>query len=101
MSDKFDRYREALVVETATTWPPDIDDLEPKDRKRLEEALHAAAASCTKIEYVRLHTGFCRKITVTAEDVARSFRGGARHPDQAEYREALQRALGLARAATA
>ena len=71
MPDKFDRYREALVVETATDWPPEMADFDAERRQHLETLLHADAAQCSQLEYVRLHTGFCRRITVTPEDVAR------------------------------
>jgi hypothetical protein len=38
-------------------------------KARVEQALHADAKHCAHLEYVRMHTGFCRQITVTAEDV--------------------------------
>jgi hypothetical protein len=69
MPDKFDRYREALVVETNTIWPADHQDLEPAVKARVEQALHADPKRCAHLEYVRMHTGFCRQITVTADDV--------------------------------
>jgi hypothetical protein len=69
MPDKFDRYREALVVETNTIWPAEYQDLEPTVKTRVEQALHADPKRCAHLEYVRMHTGFCRQITVTAEDV--------------------------------
>ena len=71
MPDKFDRYREALVVETNTIWPADYHGLDAAERLRMEPALHADPKSCSQLEYVRMHTGFCRQITVTAEDVQR------------------------------
>ena len=71
MPDKFDSYREALVMETTTVWPEEYDDLEPQDQQRIATALHADPESCGDLEYVRTHTGFCRKITVTPEDVER------------------------------
>jgi hypothetical protein len=74
MPDKFDRYREALVVETNTIWPSEHSGLEAAEKARIEQALHADPKSCAQLEYVRTHTGFCRQITVTAEDVKR-FRG--------------------------
>ena len=72
MSDKFDRYREALVVETATTWPEEFDDLDAIEKARVEQFLHGDASNCAELEYVRMHTGFCRHITVTTEDVERA-----------------------------
>ncbi len=67
----FDPYREALVLETNTIWPEEHADLAPEEKRRLEEALHADPEKCPKLEYVRLHTGFCRQITVAAEDIQR------------------------------
>ena len=71
MPDDFDPYREALVMETTTVWPDEYDDWEPGEKARVEEALHADPENCASIEYVRQHTGFCRQITVTAEDIER------------------------------
>ena len=71
MADKFDPYREALVMETITLWPPEFDHLPPAEKARLEDKLHAAPAECSQLEYVRTHTGFCRTITVTQADVER------------------------------
>jgi len=71
MSNEFDPYREALVIETATVWPDDYDDWEPADRQRVEELLHAEPAQASELEYVRMHTGFLRQITVTPADIQR------------------------------
>jgi hypothetical protein len=71
VADKFDPYREALVMETNTVWPPDFDDLSPTQKAVIEEKLHANPSACSQIEYVRTHTGFCRQITVTPADVER------------------------------
>jgi hypothetical protein len=71
MPDTYDRYREALVVETKTLWPPEFDALDAARKSRLENALHADPQSCANLEYVRMHTGFCRQITVTAQDLDR------------------------------
>lgn len=71
MADKFDPYREALVVETATLWPEDCAHVEPHRRSAWEEKLHADPAACAQLEYVRVHTGFCRRITVTPADIDR------------------------------
>jgi hypothetical protein len=70
MPDKFDPYREALVVETTTVWPPE-SDLDQAERRRVEEALHSDPSSASHLEYIRLHTGFCRTITVTQADLER------------------------------
>lgn len=71
MADKFDPYREALIIETTTIWPDEYDDLEPAEKSRIEAALHAHPEACAALEYVRVHTGFCRQITVTPEDMSR------------------------------
>ena len=71
MADKFDPYREALVVEAITHWPEEYDDWEPRDRARIEQALHAAPDQAAELHYVRTHTGFRREITVTPADLER------------------------------
>ena len=71
MPDKFDPYREALIMETNTVWSDEYDELEPEEKHRIEEALHNDPENCSHLEYVRTHTGFCRQITVTAQDVER------------------------------
>ncbi len=64
-------YRESLVQESETIWPADLNVVNPTDRQRIEAQLHADPAHAEKLEYVRLHTGFSRRITVTAGDIAR------------------------------
>ena len=71
MPDEFDPYREALIVETTTEWPGEYDYLEYDEKERLSEALHADPEEASHLEYIRLHSGFCRKITVTESDLAR------------------------------
>ncbi len=71
MSDDFDAYREALVMETDTFWPEEYSDLGDEQRAEIEGRLHADAESCADIEYVRVHTGFCRVINATADDIER------------------------------
>jgi hypothetical protein len=71
MPDKFDPYREALVMETQTVWPPDGEPTDLQKKQQIEEALHANPAECAHLDYVRTHCGFCRQITVTEEDLAR------------------------------
>jgi hypothetical protein len=70
MANTFDLYREALVVETQTIWPDGLPGAPLGDaaRRRVEERLHADPAHVGELEYVRLHVGFIRKITVTAAD---------------------------------
>ena len=71
MADKFDPYREALVMETITQWPAEYEDLDDAEKSRIEQALHADPESCSNLTYFRIHTGFCRQINVTEEDVER------------------------------
>ena len=70
MADTFDAYREALVVETATVWPADVV-MDPTSRTHFEAALHAHPESASHLEYVRVHSGFCRTIHVTEDDLER------------------------------
>lgn len=71
MSNEFDPYRDALVVETETVFPPECDDLSAAERQRIAELLHAAPQEAVSLEYVRQHSGFCRRIVVTPDDVER------------------------------
>ena len=71
MADKFDPYREALIVEVETQWPDEYDDWEPTERARVERLLHQSPDQASQLEYVRTHTGFCRRIVVTPEDLTR------------------------------
>jgi hypothetical protein len=71
MSDPFDPYREASVVEQQTVWPAEFQDVDSLRRQRVEQALHADPALAADLQYVRLYTGFCRRITVTAADLQR------------------------------
>jgi hypothetical protein len=71
MADDFDPYREALVVEATTVWPEEYVDLAPEVRHRIELGLHADPAQASVLDYVRMHTGFRRQITVTPADVER------------------------------
>ncbi|MEO1970323.1 MAG: hypothetical protein ABGX07_02150 [Pirellulaceae bacterium] len=71
MPDKFDPYREALIVETVTVWPEEYGHLSSEEKSAIESSLHLDPENCAGLEYVRMHTGFCRQITVTEEDFAR------------------------------
>lgn len=70
MADKFDPYREALIVETNTIWPED-SDLDQRTRAELAAELHANPEQASQLEYIRTHTGFVRQITVTDDDLQR------------------------------
>jgi hypothetical protein len=71
MADQYDPYREALIVEVETEWPEEYDDWELAERARVERLLHERPQDASQLEYVRTHTGFCRKITVTPDDLGR------------------------------
>ena len=71
MGEKFDPYRDALVVETDTVWPADLPAVAPAERERLEARLHAEPQAAAELANVRLHTGFLRQITVTPADLER------------------------------
>ena len=71
MPDTFDAYREALIMETTTVWPEEYDEMESTEKERISQALHADPESCSQIEYIRVHTGFCRQISATPEDIER------------------------------
>lgn len=71
VADKFDPYREALVMEINTIWPAELGDMAAGDRNAIERKLHDDPAACSQLEYVRTHTGFCRQITVSQADIDR------------------------------
>jgi hypothetical protein len=71
MANEFDPYREALVMEARTIWPDEYDGWDEEQRARVERQLHAEPAKAAHLTYDRQHSGFCRIITVTADDVAR------------------------------
>lgn len=71
MADKFDPYREALVVEVDTQWPEEYDDWNLSQRSELGRRLHEHPEEASHLEYLRTHTGFCRRIVITADDIER------------------------------
>ncbi|HYO23403.1 MAG TPA: hypothetical protein VEQ85_00480 [Lacipirellulaceae bacterium] len=71
MADSYDPYREALVMETETEWPEELAQYDRAARARIALALHSAPDQAEHLEYLRTHTGFCRRIVVTPGDVAR------------------------------
>ncbi|MBX3414107.1 MAG: hypothetical protein KF708_15575 [Pirellulales bacterium] len=72
MANEFDPYREALVIETETIWPDELDDVDAATKAKVESRLHSEPQQAAQLEYARLHTGFARKITVTSADVERT-----------------------------
>jgi hypothetical protein len=71
MSNEFDPYREALVLEQSTVWPEALEDMPAAEKQQLESRLHAAPQEAAELAYVRTHTGFERVITVTEADLQR------------------------------
>jgi hypothetical protein len=71
VANEFDPYREKLVVETTTFWPDEYDGWNEANRIAAESKLHAEPDKAAQLEYIRQHTGFCRKISVTSDDLAR------------------------------
>ena len=71
MPDKFDPYREALVIETSTIWPDEYSGMDANSKRQIEHALHDDPENASILAYQRMHTGFVREITVTEEDVER------------------------------
>ncbi len=73
MPNAFDPYRDALVIEHTTIWPDSLENApsDPAERERIEKILHTNPAQAAELAYIRLHTGFCRQITVAAEDLER------------------------------
>ncbi|HEV7281919.1 MAG TPA: hypothetical protein VGN57_17085 [Pirellulaceae bacterium] len=67
--DKFDPYRESLVVEIDTVWPEECRDWSLERKATAETRLHATASRRSQLRYFRLHTGFCRIIIPTADDL--------------------------------
>ena len=66
--DKYDPYREALVAEIDTVWPESCRDWSPERKAAAEAFLHATAER-RNLRYFRLHTGFCRIVHPTEEDL--------------------------------
>lgn len=72
--EKFDPRRETLVIETRTSWAPELAGLAAADKEWLSQAVHEHPEKASKISYEREHTGFTREITVTVADVERLYR---------------------------
>ena len=75
MADKYDPYREAIVVEETTIWPDELDEVDLDLKQQVESALHANPEAATHLEYIRMHTGFCRQITVTEQELEQHAEG--------------------------
>jgi hypothetical protein len=71
MADQYDPYREALVLETDTVWPEEYDSWDIDQKSTIAHRLHADPGQALHLEYLRLHSGFCRRIYVTPQDVER------------------------------
>ena len=71
MANAFDPYREALVMEKVTVWGGLTEQFDPVEQEQIALKLHTAAEDACELEYERTHTGFCRIITVTEDDLQR------------------------------
>jgi len=71
MANAFDPYREALVMEKVTVWGGLTEQFDPVEQEQIALKLHTAAEDACELEYERTHTGFCRVITVTEDDLQR------------------------------
>ena len=67
----FNPRLERLVVEIRTEWPEEVAGVPPAERAALAKRLHAVPGDCESVRYDRMHTGFCRVVTVTPEDLGR------------------------------
>ena len=76
--NKFDRRLESLVVETRTSYAPDVSGLSTEDAHWISKAMHEKPQLASQISYERAHTGFIREIVVTAGDIARLYETQAR-----------------------
>jgi hypothetical protein len=71
MANAFDPYREALVMEKVTVWGELTEQFDSVEQEQIALKLHTAAEDACELEYERTHTGFCRVITVTEDDLQR------------------------------
>ena len=76
--NKFDRRMDSLVVETRTSFSPEVSGLAAEDSQWISKAIHHHPELASQISYERAHTGFIRDIVVTAADVARLYETQAR-----------------------
>jgi len=67
--DAFDPRLDSLVVETKTTWGPDVQGLSDEEKTIVAQAIHRHPQLATHIKYERTHTGFIREITLTTADI--------------------------------
>jgi hypothetical protein len=70
-SEHFDPYKDALVIEEETIWPAELGPIDGSVREFVERQAHANPHLVEHLEYVRLTSGFCRRITITQKDLDR------------------------------
>jgi len=58
-------------MEQVTLWASLAERFDPAEQERIAAELHTAAEDACELEYQRTHTGFCRVITVTEDDLQR------------------------------
>ncbi|MCS7237336.1 MAG: hypothetical protein NZ899_03595 [Thermoguttaceae bacterium] len=71
MGDAYDPYRDALVIEEETVWSPDGERLAPEVRLAIHRLVHAKPWLAGELFYIRVFTGFIRRIVLRPEDVER------------------------------
>lgn len=71
--NKYDPRVDSLVMESQTSWDPEVGELSDEDRQWLTRAVHDQPGKAEKISYERSHTGFTRHITVTVADIERIY----------------------------
>ena len=69
--EAFNPRLERLVVEIRTEWAAVIADVPRENRPALARQLHADPSACIEVRYDRMHTGFCRVVVVSPEDLER------------------------------
>jgi hypothetical protein len=67
----YDPYKDALVVEEETIWPEGVANFDESVRQAIERLAHARPETAEKLAYIKLPTGFCRRITLTPAQVDR------------------------------
>lgn len=85
MANEFDPYREALVVEQITLWPNDRFGIDCQEQELVERTLHNEPQLATELTYLRLATGFARRIKVTSDDIGRILGRVISSPNQDQY----------------
>lgn len=89
MGDVVDPYREALVVEEETVWPQNGAEIDPALRAAIHKLVHEQPGLAGELFYIRVFTGFCRRLVLRPEDLERLVplaRQGERGPEEKDER---------------